>query len=311
MASDPKKAACSVPHGLWPVMLTPFKEDGAIDWNGLDALTDWYLAEGAAGLFACCLSSEMYALDPAERLELVRAVVKRTAGRVPVVATGTFGGPLKDQAEFIRRMAEAGAAAAVVTPCQLVGPEATGEAVRERLEELLRLTDPLPLGIYECPLPYKRVVSPELAGWAGRTGRFTYFKDTCGDAALIAAKLAAARHTPLGLFNAHVMTALTALRAGAAGVSPVAGNCYPFLFAWLCRHWQDRPAEAERLAQQLSALDAQACCRYFLGGKLYLQLLGLPISTRCREKAPRLQPGDHELFESVRQAADRLREQLR
>jgi len=46
-------------RGVWPVMLTPFRKDGAIDWPALDALVDWYLDVGVSRLFASCLSSEM------------------------------------------------------------------------------------------------------------------------------------------------------------------------------------------------------------------------------------------------------------
>jgi 4-hydroxy-tetrahydrodipicolinate synthase len=78
-------------RGVWPVMLTPFRGDGSVDWRGLDALTEWYLTSGVAGLFAVCLSSEMYELTHAERVQVAAHVVKRSAGRVPVVAAGAFG----------------------------------------------------------------------------------------------------------------------------------------------------------------------------------------------------------------------------
>ncbi|MFN8540870.1 MAG: hypothetical protein U0232_25745 [Thermomicrobiales bacterium] len=44
-----------------------------------------------AGLFAVAQSSEMFALDDAERLALAGRVVRRASGRVPVIASGTFG----------------------------------------------------------------------------------------------------------------------------------------------------------------------------------------------------------------------------
>ena len=31
-------------HGIVPVMITPFHEDGDIDWNGLENLIEWYIA---------------------------------------------------------------------------------------------------------------------------------------------------------------------------------------------------------------------------------------------------------------------------
>lgn len=52
-----------LPAGVWPVMLTPFTTDGAIDWEALDLMIDWYLEQGIDGLFAVCLSSEMAACE--------------------------------------------------------------------------------------------------------------------------------------------------------------------------------------------------------------------------------------------------------
>ena len=40
-------------------MITPFKEDLSVDYKALDALTEWFIESGTAGLFAVCQSSEM------------------------------------------------------------------------------------------------------------------------------------------------------------------------------------------------------------------------------------------------------------
>ena len=48
------------PFGVWPVMLTPFTETGALDRPGCEALVDWYLAGRVTGIFTVCLSSEMF-----------------------------------------------------------------------------------------------------------------------------------------------------------------------------------------------------------------------------------------------------------
>ena len=54
--------------GFIPVMLTPFSSNGSIDYAALTQLTEVYLQAGAAGLFANCLSSEMFELTDIERL---------------------------------------------------------------------------------------------------------------------------------------------------------------------------------------------------------------------------------------------------
>ncbi|MBN1641312.1 MAG: dihydrodipicolinate synthase family protein [Anaerolineae bacterium] len=293
-------------HGLWPVMLTSFREDGAIDWQGIDALIEWYIASGASGLFACCLSSEMYALSPEERLALTRRVVARCAGRVPVVATGTFGGPVAQQAAFVRQMADTGVDAVVVITSQLAAADEDEAVLRGRMERLLEGTAPAPLGLYECPVPYKRVLVPETVSWLARTGRFGYLKDTTCDLGAIQGKLAAARGTPLRVFNAHTPTALASLRSGAAGLSPIAANYYPGLYAWLCAHHADRPAEALAVQRSLTLMEGVARTYYPTAAKAFLRERGLPIGTRCRTQYLSLSADDHVLLASLAEEADRL-----
>ncbi len=300
-----------LPRGLYPVMLTPFEASGSIDWSALDALVDWYLASGAAGLFAVCLSSEMYDLTPDERLALARRVVDRSRGAAPVVATGTFGGPLEEQAEFTKRMAGTGVAAVVIIPSQLVSPQEGDPLLAERLQRLADLTDPVPLGLYECPSPYKRLLSPELMGWAGRSGRFLYHKDTTCEPAGIHAKLNALRGSTLGLFNAHTPTALDALQHGAAGVSPIAANYYPELFAWLCRRHTGQGDEAREMQRMLTLMEGVASRRYPVTAKLYLQQrCRLPITTRCRIPTEPLAYDDLALLGALWETAERLRRAL-
>merc|ERR550532_2091384 len=102
------------PAGAIVTAITPFTPDGsAIDYATLDRLVDWYLASGCAGIFSPCLSSEMFQLSPEERLELAGHVSQRVrqqctgagAEAPVVVGTGTYGGPIEEQASFVNQMA--------------------------------------------------------------------------------------------------------------------------------------------------------------------------------------------------------------
>src|SRR4051794_21736791 len=91
-----------------PVMLTPFKENGAIDFEGLTELVEFYIQAGSGKLFTNCQSSEMYNLSDEERIALTKHVVKVSNGRVPVVATGTFTQDTSIQAEFVKQIYDTG-----------------------------------------------------------------------------------------------------------------------------------------------------------------------------------------------------------
>jgi 4-hydroxy-tetrahydrodipicolinate synthase len=297
----------ALPRGLWPVMLTSFQPDGAIDWEGVDALTDWYIASGATGLFAVCLSSEMYVLSPQERLALARRVVARSDGRVPAVATGTFGGTVEEQAAFVREMADTGVEAVVVITSQLAAVGEDEATFRARCEQLLAQTAPVPLGLYECPVPYKRLLSPETAGWLAATGRFLYLKDTSCDLGAIQAKVDAIEGTPLRLYNAHTPTGLSSLEAGAAGISPIAGNYYPELYARLCAGYVERPEEARDLQRMLTLMEGVARSHYPTAAKAFLWMRGLPVGRTCRTGEVSLSADDEMLLENLREVVGRLR----
>jgi 4-hydroxy-tetrahydrodipicolinate synthase len=99
--------------GFIPVMLTPFLSDGNIDYTALTELTEIYLQAGAAGLFANCLSSEMFELTDVERIQAIKHIIKVVNNEVPVIATGTFGGPIAAQADFVKRVNDTGVNAVI------------------------------------------------------------------------------------------------------------------------------------------------------------------------------------------------------
>ncbi|QLP96829.1 MAG: dihydrodipicolinate synthase family protein [Rhodoblastus sp.] len=70
--------------GLFPIAVTPFAPDGAIDWASVDSMTDFYLKAGATGLTILGIMGEAPKLDLDESLEVVARVCARAKG-VPVV----------------------------------------------------------------------------------------------------------------------------------------------------------------------------------------------------------------------------------
>jgi 4-hydroxy-tetrahydrodipicolinate synthase len=283
-----------IPEGLWPVMLTPFRDDGSLDWEGVDKLVDWYIAAGAAGLFAVALSGEMYELEPWERLALAERVVRRADGRVPVVASGTFAGEPQEQARFVSSMGSTGVAAVVVLTCQVAAEPESDDTWRANVQRLLDRSGDVPLGLYECPVPYKRLLSPELLRWCADSGRFFFLKDTSCHVADLQAKLAAVRGTGLRLFNASTPTLLASLQAGAAGFSGIGANFHPALYAWLCANWRAQPERAMHLQRFLSIADRVVGHKYQASAKRFAAMQGVSIAPYCRVGNPEFD--DEDLF---------------
>src|SRR5690606_34907974 len=273
------------PKGFVPVMLTPFKENGAVDYDGLTKLTELYLNAGAAGLFANCQSSEMFDLTAEERLAVTKHVVTVANGAVPVVAAATFGGKIERQADFVKRMYDTGIEAAIVVTNMLAGELEAEGLFNERVHLLFDLTPGIPFGFYECPEPFKRVLTAAQLQQFVATGRVVYHKDTCLDIGLVKAKLTATKSvTAFGLYDAYMVHAVESLKAGSAGLSCIQGNYYPELVVWLCENY-DNPSAHEQVALvQQFFIDHMEVMHhgYPTVAKYFLQKRGVDISTFTR-----------------------------
>ena len=277
----------TIADGVWPTMITPFDDDGGIDYPTLGKLIDWYIARGVSGLFAVCQSSEMFFLSLKERLDLARACVEFARGRVPVIASGHVAETLADQVEEAKMMADTGVAAVVLLANRFARQHEGDDVFVGRLDRFLALMpDDVLLGFYECPAPYKRLLSPAMMRFGVESGRFGFLKDTSCRMADIRAKLDIAKGSNFKLFNANAATLLESMRAGCAGYSGVMTNFHADLYSWLCANWRADPVLAEEL-QAFLGLASVIENQYYPVNAMYAQSLeGVPFKLVSRRADP-------------------------
>lgn len=274
------------PDGVYPVMLTPFTENNEVDYESLGRLVDWYIKKGVNGLFADCQSSEMFFLSLEERVKISEFVKKRAAGRVPVVTSGHISDSLENQAKELTAIAETGADALILLTNRLAKEEESDEIWLENLKKLLGMIPKnIPLGFYECPYPYKRIISPKLLKWCADTGRFYFIKDTSCDIKNMKAKLEVIKGTNLKLFNANTSTLLETLELGASGYSGVMANFHPELYVKLCNIYKTDSVEARKIADFLTVASLIERQVYPVNAKFYQKSIGNfnSITTRTRD----------------------------
>src|SRR5665647_476993 len=271
-----------------PVMLTPFKENGEIDLDGLTRLTEMYLQAGVKGLFANCQSSEMFELSNDEKLLIVKHVMKITGGKVPVVAVGNFGKTIAKQADFMNKIYDTGVQAVIIVTSLIALEYEQPKVFEERVFQLFELTEKIPLGFYECPKPYKRVLTAEQLAKFVATGRVIYHKDTCLNIEEVRKKLeVTAKYLDFGLYDAYAVNAIDSLNAGAAGLSCIQGNFFPELMVWLCEHFDDTEFKEDvSKVEHFIKIKMEVMHHvYPIVAKYYLQKSGLSISTFTRTNA--------------------------
>ena len=285
-----------------PVMITPFNLQAKVDLDVVSLLVEFYLAAGAKGLFANCLSSEMYSISEDERLELTRYVVKQVRGRVPVVATGSFGFTIADKAAFTKKIYDTGVDAVILITGHYANVDDSDDVLLDNFQKMFRLTPGIPLGLYECPAPYKRVLSPAVFKKLLESERLVYHKDTSIDREVVKAKLELVKNDPhLEFYDAHSPNAMYSLQMGAKGMSSISGNFYPEILVWMCNNANnpEMQEEVKWLQSEITRMDPLIHIAYPMSAKYFLKKRGLPVRTISRAHVLELTPEQKNTLDNI------------
>ena len=102
-------------RGVYVIAVTPFHADGALDLDSTDRMVDFYLKAGATGLTVLGIMGEAPKLTPEESAMIVKCILTRVAGRVPVVVGVSAPGFAQVQGLTVRVMDD-GAAGVMIAP---------------------------------------------------------------------------------------------------------------------------------------------------------------------------------------------------
>ena len=285
----------TIANGVWPVMITPFTEDNKIDYAAVEKIIEWYDKEGVTGIFAVCQSSEMFFLSKEERLQLAKFVIENTPKHIGVVASGHVAEDVEDQIREAQAIVDMGADSYVFISNQFAREDEGDDVAKKRIEYLVDHIEAESFGVYECPAPYKRLLTPEMLKWLADSGKFAFLKDTCCDLGQLKAKCDAVKGTNLKIFNANAATLLESLRMGCAGYSGVMANFHTHMYAWLCDNFDKEPERAEQMMAFLGAASMVECQVYPVNAKYHMNLVGVPMALTTRSKDPALFTGSRRL----------------
>lgn len=276
-----------IPNGVYPTMITPFTDDNKIDFDGVLSLLEWYSNKGVDGVFAICQSSEIFFLSFEERLELLKFVVKNRPKNMAIVASGHTADDLALQIEEAKAFADVGADAYVFISNRFAKKDESDDVLLENMFTAADALGGIGFGVYECPYPYKRELSPYVLEKMANDGRFLFLKDTCCDLNKLKAKLEAVKGSNLKIYNANAATLLESLKMGCSGYSGVMANFHPELYSELIKaHNGGDFAKAELLQNILGFFSVMECQCYPVNAKYYLGLDGVKLGINTRTRSP-------------------------
>lgn len=216
-------------QGSIVALVTPMHPDGSLDEAGLDRLIEYQLEQGTDGLVAVGTTGESATLDEDEHCALIRRVVEKVSGRVPVIA-GTGANSTREAISLTRCAKQAGADACLLVTPYYNKPTQEGlylhyKAVAEAVD-ITQILYNVP-GRTACDLLPETVarlaVIKNIAGIKEATGdlnRLSRIRELCG--------------TDFPLFSGDDATACEFCLKGGIGVISVTANVAPALMHRMC-----------------------------------------------------------------------------
>jgi 4-hydroxy-tetrahydrodipicolinate synthase len=133
--------------GSLVAIVTPMKQDGALDLARFRQLIDWHVAEGTDGIVVVGTTGESPTVNFDEHKELIRLAVQHSRGRIPIIA-GTGGNSTAEAIELTESAKKNGA-----TACLSVVPyynKPTQEGLYLHFSKIAESVD-LPMILYNVP----------------------------------------------------------------------------------------------------------------------------------------------------------------
>ncbi|MCU0765753.1 MAG: 4-hydroxy-tetrahydrodipicolinate synthase [Gammaproteobacteria bacterium] len=216
-------------QGSMVALVTPMAEDGSLDVDALGRLVDWHVAEGTDAIVAVGTTGESATLDEEEHCRVIRLVVERAAGRVPVIA-GTGANSTTEAIELTQCAREAGADA-----CLLVTPyynKPTQEGLYRHHKAVAEAVD-IPQILYNVPGRTGCDMQPETAGRLATVPNIVGIKEATGDLARLP-RIRALAGPGFAIYSGDDATGRELVLGGGQGVISVTANVAPGAMHRMC-----------------------------------------------------------------------------
>lgn len=212
-------------RGSIPALVTPFR-DGGVDFEALERLVEWHVAEGSHGIVAVGTTGESPTVGTAEHKEVIRRVVQLVNGRIPVIA-GTGSNATAQSLDMMTAAEAAGADAALVVTPYYNKPNQEGLLAHYRV---LHDSTSLPIILYNIPGRCLIDILPETMAEMARWPRVIGVKDATGSMERVSRQRALCGRSFIQL-SAEDAAALGFNAHGGVGCISVTANVAPRLCA--------------------------------------------------------------------------------
>lgn len=265
-------------RGSGVAIVTPFKENGEINYELLEDLIEFQIENNTDSIIVCGTTGESSTLNDHDHLECVRFVVDKVNKRIPVIA-GTGSNDTEHGVFLTKRAQQLGADA-----CLLVTPYYNKTTQKGLIEHYAYIAKKvyLPLILYNVPSRTGLNITPKTALELSKIDNIVAIKEASGNISQVA-ELMNLCEGKLDLYSGNDDQIVPLLSLGGKGVISVLANVAPKQTHDIVLQYLDGNVEESRKLQlkMLPLINALFCEVNPIPVKAALELMGYPVG-RCR-----------------------------
>lgn len=283
--------------GIIPALVTPFKENGEVNYDVLKELVKSLVDKGVGGFYACGSTSECFLMTDEERKKALETVIKAADGKVPVIAhVGDIGS--EKTANLARHAKSAGASAVSSVPPFYY--KFSFDEIAGYYEDIAKAAPDLPLIIYSIPAFSGVEITADniktILDASGAKGlKYTSYN-------LFELEKISRRYKDLMLFNGHDEIYCNALPIGITAAIGSTFNVMPQKYMQIKKLYDagnmsaasDKQGEVNEIIEAMIKVGVNASIKYFLTKS------GLPCGD-CRKPFGKITPSQAEYLDSIYQ----------
>lgn len=254
----------SIFKGAGVAIITPFREDGSVNYDKLDELIDFHCNNGTDSIVICGTTGESSTLTEEEHMECIKFTIERTKKRIPVIA-GTGSNCTRTAIEMSKDASKAGAdGLLLVTPYYNKATQAGLAAHYKAIANEVKA----PIILYSVKSRTGMNIEPAtVAQLVSEVDNIVGIKEASGDIAQVA-KIMQMTDGKIDLYSGNDDQIVPLLSLGGKGVISVLSNVAPKETHDICELFFKGDIEGSR-ALQLRALP--------LIGQLFSEVNPIPV----------------------------------
>ncbi len=229
--------------GSGVAIVTPMKSDGSVNYDVLEQLLEFHVANGTDAIIACGTTGESSTLSEKEHCEVLSFVSEKINGRIPVIA-GT-GSNDTSTAVMLSQSAEKSGADALL--CVTPYYNKTSQAGLIKHYNVIADSVDLPIILYNVPSRTGTNIQPKTYPELCKHPNIVAVKEASGDISQVAL-IRSLCDDKIDIYSGNDDQTVPFMSLGALGVISVFANICPAEMHKICQYCLDNNfAEAQKL----------------------------------------------------------------